>query len=176
MTAASKLLPSEEPAALPSLAQPLHRLVKDGRWGSGRRPAACSSGWQGHAGTVVCTPTPSASDTLVRPAWGLQKGWALVFVCVCVCEFSHDKNKILWNMCVSWRCSALKSWQEVRVISPKSCLGAQMSYPEAMHNHSSKSATTLNEQLLFTCSGSDTVSLLPGAYSIRLNQRTGSVI
>lgn len=46
--AASKLLLSEELAALPSLARPLHRLVKDGCWGWGY-----SSGWQGHSGSVV---------------------------------------------------------------------------------------------------------------------------
>ena len=51
--AVSKLLLSEVLAALPSLARPLHRLVKEGCWGSGRRPAECSSGWQGHSGSVV---------------------------------------------------------------------------------------------------------------------------
>lgn len=81
MTSASKLLPSEEPAALPSLAQPLHRLVKDGRWGSGRRPAECSSGWQGHAGTVVCLRHACETRLVSAERWGFG-------VCVCECMAS----------------------------------------------------------------------------------------
>lgn len=105
--AVSKLLLSEELAALPSLAWPLHRLVKDGCWGSGRRPAEYSSDWQGHSGSVVCFPlhtqthTPSchyfSSETWLQPAEKLE------IRCVCLCldtptiivrtKYSHDDRR-----------------------------------------------------------------------------------
>lgn len=86
--AVSKWLLSEVPAALPSLARPLHRLVKEGCRGPGRRPAECSSGWQGHSGSVVffrhITP-PShyfSSETWLQLVEKLEI--RCVRVCVCV--------------------------------------------------------------------------------------------
>lgn len=93
-TAASELLLSEEPAALPPLAQPLHRLVKDRHRGSGRRP-------RGGVGRVTQellsassnTPTPSASDTPARPAERLETR--------CVFGLSCDINKtFVGHVCV----------------------------------------------------------------------------
>lgn len=84
--AASKLLLSEELAALPSLARPLHRLVKDGCWGWGY-----SSGWQGHSGSVVGfrfrhTHTHTfryfSGETWLQPTEKLEI--RSVRVCVCV--------------------------------------------------------------------------------------------
>lgn len=100
MTAASELLLSEEPAALASLAQPLHRLVKDRRRGSGRRPAKCSSGWQDHAAIAPTHRPPSASNTPVRPARIAGEK-----VCVCVCLGSLVTKEDIWGTCASQRCS-----------------------------------------------------------------------
>lgn len=83
--AVSKLLLTEVRAALPSLARPLHRLVKKRCWDPGRRPAQCCSGWQGCSKSVACLcfiHNLSITSPL-RPGCNLQEKLEIRFLYVC---------------------------------------------------------------------------------------------
>lgn len=90
-----KLLLSEVLAALPSLAQPLHRLVKEVCWGPGRSPAECSSGWQDHSASVICFRLTLPSYYFSGETWlqhAEKLGIRCVFVCACPCSLTIIVN------------------------------------------------------------------------------------